>query len=215
MGRKIDCKSNRNLVQIPVLILTVLGRMKKAVFFDKDGVLNADLGPHENTFKPRICIDAAEIVAFCRDIGYSPIIITNQTVVARGLIDEKQLLRQFIEFELQFRYINPNARFERIYYCPHHPNATILEYRKICSCRKPKPGLLLRARDEEDIDLSNSFFIGDRYSDIIAGYLAGCKTILLESKESDSPLIETDLPIPEGIEPDFKIKQIKFFKEFI
>jgi D-glycero-D-manno-heptose 1,7-bisphosphate phosphatase len=86
--------------------------------------------------------------------------------------------------------------------CPHHPRATVDRYRVDCECRKPKPGLLIRAALELDLDLRESIVVGDRASDVAAGALAGCRTVLVRSGAHQAPPIETTLRLKEEIEPD-------------
>ena len=110
---------------------------------------------------------------------------------------------------------NEDAIIDRIYYCPHHPNGDLQEYRKICECRKPKPGMLIRASEEYGIDLNRSYMIGDRISDIIAGHLAGCKTIQFLSGRHNDRQIESDLVLEKNIEPDFTITDIYQIRNII
>lgn len=166
----------------------------KAIFFDKDGVLHPDIGVSENSCCEEIRpFDyVAKSISWCRQQGYKIFIITNQAVVARGWIDEESLQKKFNKFREELLTFDANAFIDEIYYCPHHPNANLERYRVNCQCRKPSPGLLLQAAREHNLSLAESFLIGDRPTDIMAGHLAGCKTILCLSGKHDDPLIEYD-----------------------
>ncbi len=189
--------------------------MNKAVFFDKDGVINIDKGILKFNEPLELYPDVADIIEYLREKKYLIIIVTNQPVVARGLIDDKDLKEKFSLFKEVILKKNKRAIIDNIYYCPHHPNADKIEFRKNCDCRKPKPGMLLKAGNDYNIDLKNSYMIGDRSSDIIAGYLAGCKTILCMTGKHNEKMIETDLKIRDKVIPNFKIKNIIELKKII
>lgn len=194
--------------------------MNKAVFFDKDGVLNVDKNLVNESqipeiFKVDLIESAADTIAYCRKKGFKIFIITNQTVIARGLINEEELATINKEFERLLLCQNSEAKIDKIYYCPHHPSANIEKYRVICDCRKPKPGLLLKASEEFAINLEESYMIGDRISDIYAGKLAGCKTILLRSGMHDKKLIETDLKLDKDLCSDYIIDSLSEIKGIV
>ena len=106
--------------------------------------------------------------------GYYAVVITNQSGIARGLFTEAELAK------MNDRLMKETG-VDAVYYCPHHPEGKVKEYRKKCSCRKPEMGLLKAAAKDLDIDMSKSWMVGDRAGDILAGEKAGVKTILLES----------------------------------
>lgn len=194
--------------------------MNKAVFFDKDGVLNIDKNLIESSqiseiFKIELYQDAGNVVSYCRNKGFKIFIVTNQTVISRGFITESDLASINKDFEKVLLLQNPNAKIDKIYYCPHHPNATKEDYRKICECRKPKPGLILKAAEEFGINLKESYMIGDRVSDICAGKLAGCKTVLIRSGMHDKKLIETDLKLDKDLCSDYIIDNLSEIKGII
>jgi len=188
---------------------------KKAVFFDKDGVLNKDNGLVAEANKAEIFDDAAHLVALVRKLGYATFIVTNQPIVARGIVPYEEIQNQLLHFQSLLQQINPDVNFDKILFCPHHPDGDSPVYGINCECRKPKPGMLLNAAKEFDIDLKNSYMIGDRWSDIIAGYLAGCKTIWLQTGMHVEKMIRTDLPIPENIKPDFIVNDLSEIKNLI
>ena len=188
--------------------------MEKAIFLDKDGVLNEDrklTGDYKNTV---IFPYAGEVIAYLRSRKFKVFIVSNQPVVARGLITEKELRGSFKKFLKELLRQNKDAIVEKIYYCPHHPDATLEKYRQLCDCRKPKPGMLKKAAIEHALDLRKCYMVGDRISDIAAGYLAGCRTVLCMTGKHNEKMIVTDLKVP-GIAPDYCISDIRGLKELI
>ena len=149
----------------------------------------------------RICKETPEALKVFNASGYLLFIVSNQTVVSRGLITEQDVeeLNSFIgELLLE----KSGCRIEHFYYCPHHPEATLSQYRIKCECRKPRPGMLLQAAKEYNLDLSTSFMIGDRISDIVAGHRAGCRTILVETgMHQEKPIISDAMDL--SVKPDF------------
>lgn len=158
--------------------------MHKAVFLDRDGTIIEDVGyPHERSaikFLPLV----SEAISILNQNGYRVIVTTNQSGVARGYFTEDALrqINQYIRDTLAAR----GAVIDRVYYCPHHVEGTIKEYRKACDCRKPNPGMIQQATRELDIDLKRSFAIGDKPLDVEAGRRAGCRTILLGDDTGDT-----------------------------
>jgi histidinol-phosphate phosphatase family protein len=153
--------------------------MYKAVFLDKDGTLIEDVpynvDPEKIRFTPG-CVDALKLLHLRE---YKLIVITNQPGVAMGYCGVDDIKN--VENALQEMIARHGVRFAGFYYCPHHPEAAVSEYRVRCGCRKPEPGLILRAAEDHDIDLSQSWFIGDILNDIEAGRRAGCRTILIDN----------------------------------
>lgn len=147
--------------------------MKPAFFLDRDGVLCREEGYITSTEKLHIFDYARDCISKIHKAGYLAVCITNQAAVAKGLLEEEELMRMN-------EYLKAQTGLDAIYYCPHHPNA-IGRYRLNCNCRKPETGMILRAGEEFGIDLSCSYMIGDRATDILCGQRAGMKTILLES----------------------------------
>jgi D-glycero-D-manno-heptose 1,7-bisphosphate phosphatase len=151
--------------------------MSRAVFLDRDGVINrkAPEGQYitrweEWRFLPRV----AEAIALLNHAGFLVIVISNQRCVAKGLISEDELksLHQRMCRELA----GAGATIDDIYYCPH-------ESRPRCDCRKPAPGMLLAAAQAHHIDLASSWMVGDSDHDVEAGRSAGCKTVQLAERE--------------------------------
>jgi D-glycero-D-manno-heptose 1,7-bisphosphate phosphatase len=160
----------------------------KAVFLDRDGVLLVDNGYLVDASQIQILPRVPKALTLLKSAGYLLVLVTNQAVVARGLLSEGQL--KDIHSELQEMLMRSQSpRLDAIYACPHHPKATDPVYRQICECRKPSPGMLLDALRVFNIDPSQSFMIGDRGSDILAGKGAGCKTVqVLCGRHLDAPI---------------------------
>ncbi len=151
---------------------------RPAAFLDRDGVLNLDTGyPHQ----PRQIVWLADVPAAIRHLneaGYFVFVVTNQSGVARGLYDEGAVrdLHAWMDEWLRGR----GARVDDWCYCPHHPDAVINAYRAACLCRKPAPGMILDLARRWPVDMSRSFLIGDRASDLVAAAAAGLPGFLVE-----------------------------------
>lgn len=165
----------------------------KAVFLDKDGTLIQDVPYNVDPNLIRWCDGAIEALHQLHTAGYKLFVITNQSGVARGYFEETALVdvERHLTQELA-RFGIPLAGF---YYCPHHPEGTIAQYAMNCSCRKPQPGLILRAAADHGVDLSKSWFIGDILHDVEAGRSAGCRTMLIDNgNETEWELSPKRLP---------------------
>jgi D-glycero-D-manno-heptose 1,7-bisphosphate phosphatase len=153
--------------------------MNKAVFLDKDGTLIPDIPYNVNPGLISIQPEAMEGLRALHEAGYLLIIISNQSGVARGYFTEDKL--QAVQKKLMELMGNNNIPLSGFYYCPHHPQGTVEGYNKDCDCRKPMPGMLLKAAEEHQINLSQSWMIGDILNDVEAGNRAGCQTILIDN----------------------------------
>ena len=143
----------------------------KAVFLDRDGVLNVDVAYLYKVSDLRWIDGAKEALAYLNTQGYKLFVVTNQSGIARGYytVDDMNTLHNHMQAELN----QCGAKIEKFYYCPHHPKGALPEYTMECSCRKPQPGMILRAFAEYDIDKAQSFLIGDKDSDLEAAANAG------------------------------------------
>ncbi len=148
----------------------------RAVFIDRDGTLSEEIGYVNHVSRFRLLPRSAEAIKKLNDAGVAAVIITNQAGVARGYFPEERILE--VHKRMEELLAEGDAKLDGIYYCPHHPSAGEPPYRADCDCRKPKPGLLLRAAKELDIDIKNSYMIGDKFSDVELAHNAGCKGIL-------------------------------------
>jgi D-glycero-D-manno-heptose 1,7-bisphosphate phosphatase len=147
-----------------------------AVFLDRDGVLVRDVGPLTRADDIVLTAGVAEALSKLQQAGFALIVVSNQTVLARGLLDDDAVIE--LERQVEARISAAGGpKLDGFYFCPHHPQATRRELRRDCGCRKPAPGLLLQAAVEHGISLKRSFMLGDRPSDVVAGLRAGCTTI--------------------------------------
>ncbi|MBA7580703.1 D-glycero-alpha-D-manno-heptose-1,7-bisphosphate 7-phosphatase [subsurface metagenome] len=161
--------------------------MNKAVFLDRDGVITKEPPYYAYKIDQLVLIPkSAEAIRLLNKNGVKVIVVSNQSGVARGYYQEKDI--KIYNDEMQKKLEEKNAYIDAIYYCPHYPEATIKKYRIDCDCRKPKPGMLKRAERDLNLDLKCSFLIGDKTSDIEAGYRAGCKTILVLTGQGNDEL---------------------------
>ena len=164
-----------------------LSNKQKAVFLDRDGTINMYVGFLRNIDQFELIDGVAEAIKKINASGYLCIVVTNQPVIARGEVTVPELdeIHKKMETELGFA----GAYVDGLYYCPHHPHkgyeSEVIEFKIDCDCRKPKPGMLLRAADEFNIDLSASFMVGDGENDVTAGLAAGCKSILINGEGTD------------------------------
>lgn len=154
---------------------------QKAVFIDRDGTINKYVGFLRNIDDFELLSGAAEAIATINSSGYLAIVVTNQPVIARGEVTYDQLKE--IHNKMEMLLGMEGAYLDAIRFCPHHPQkgyeGEITELKTECECRKPKPGMLLEAAKDFNIDLSQSWMIGDGENDIKAGKAAGCKTALI------------------------------------
>ncbi len=153
--------------------------MKKntAIFLDRDGTINVEVGYLDSEDKLSILPEAYEAVRRINESGPKAIVVTNQAGVAKGLFSEDFVRR--IHEEISTRLSQRGASIDGFYYCPHHPTEGREPYRRVCACRKPEPGLLLQAARDFDIDLARSYMIGDRYRDIETAHRVGAKGVLV------------------------------------
>jgi D-glycero-D-manno-heptose 1,7-bisphosphate phosphatase len=166
----------------------------KAIILDKDGTLIQDVPYNVDPAHIRLMPGAAAGLRRLARAGYKLFVVTNQSGVARGLFREEALLP--VKDRLHQLLSKEGVCLQGFYYCPHHPEGQAPRYAIACECRKPQPGLVLRAAREHALDLADSWTIGDILDDIEAGRRAGCKTILInnghETEWVISPLREPD-----------------------
>ena len=151
--------------------------MTRAAFLDRDGVINIDHAyVHDREHFEWIpgVLEAARILY---DAGFLLVVVTNQSGIGRGYYstEDFQKLTDWMKSE----FARAGAPIADVRFCPHHPEKALPPWRIDCSCRKPKPGMLLRAAKDFNIDLQKSYMVGDSESDILAGKAAGCKTVLI------------------------------------
>ncbi len=178
----------------------------KAIFLDRDDTLIDDPGYINHPEQVKLLDGVPSALIQFKKLGYKLIVVTNQSGVAHGIVTEKVLGE--IHERLEQLLAHKNAYLDRIYYCPYHPDGVVQKYRKESNCRKPNPGMLLKAAKEMDIDLEQSWCIGNSSRDIEAGRQAGCKTILIDMPPSHQRQPVSSMS-PAGTSPDYKAVNIK------
>lgn len=143
----------------------------KVIFLDRDGTINKEVNYLYRKDDFEFIDNAPKAINLFHELGYRVIVITNQAGVARGFYREKdvEVLHSYIDYLLE----SEGTFVDAYYYCPHHPEGTVVEYSHICRCRKPEVGMIEDALKDYDIDLPNSIFIGDKEIDIETGKSAG------------------------------------------
>lgn len=174
--------------------------MNKAIFLDKDGTLIPDIPYNVDVEKISLYDDLIEGLKLLQRDGYLLIVISNQSGIARGYFSEEDF--SVVINRLTEILKNSGIVINALYYCPHHPDGIVNGYNINCDCRKPLPGLLLKAAAEHDIDMARSWMIGDILNDVEAGNRAGCRTVLVDKGN------ETEWLTGEHRLPDFACRSI-------
>ena len=158
--------------------------MNKAVFLDRDGVINKDFGYVYKKENFILIAGVGEALQYLVSLNYQLIIVTNQSGIGRGYYTENdfQKLNEYMKSKL----ISFNIDLKDIFYCPHHPEAKIKKYRKACDCRKPAKGMIEKGIFKYKLDRSKCFLIGDRESDMEAAKLAGIRGLMFKSNNLNS-----------------------------
>jgi len=173
----------------------------KAVFLDRDGVINEiiyhqEMGIIDSPFNVKqfeLLPNVGKAINKLHSLGFKVIIVSNQPGIAKNHFTMEKF--EEIRSKMKEELMKTDSYIDAEYYCFHHPEAKLEKYKKICECRKPKPGMLLKAAKEHDINLSESWMIGDGLTDIQAGTAAGCKTILIGRMKCDLCRIMDDMGI--------------------
>lgn len=171
----------------------------QAIFLDKDGTLIKDVPHNVDPGRIELCDQAADGLHLLQQLGYRLFVITNQPGVAKGLFPEEAL--DPVETRLAELLSREQVVLNGFYYCPHHPEGRVPDYATDCDCRKPMPGLLLRAAQENKIDLSRSWMVGDILHDVEAGNRAGCRTVLINNGNETEWQMSPER-IPDLVTPD-------------
>ncbi len=182
--------------------------MKKnaAIFLDRDGVINEEVGYLNSLDKLKVIPCAYEAIKLINESGMKAVVISNQSGVARGMITEEFVIKtnEYLRIILQ----KQGVYIDNFYYCPHHPTEGQEPYRRICDCRKPAPGMFLAAARDLNINLKISYMIGDRFLDMEAAKKVGVKGVLVktgygsEPLQDDGPNKETDEGEPDHVAAD-------------
>ena len=151
--------------------------LRRAVFLDRDGTINVEKNYLHKIEDFEFIPGSPEAIKKLKDAGFLVIVVSNQAGIGRGYFDEEAVtkLHQHIQDELAAI----GTAIDAFYFCPHHPEEGLGDYKVACDCRKGSPGMLLQAARDHDIDLEKSFMVGDKLADIEAGKRAGCKSILV------------------------------------
>jgi len=166
--------------------LSLAGTMQPALFLDRDGVINVDHGYVHHPENFQFMDGIFDVARAARAYGYRLVVVTNQAGIGRGRYTETQF-HQLTEWMCN-RFKEERASIDRVYFSPYHPTAGLGEYRQDHVSRKPRPGMLLQAQRELELDLPASMLIGDKLSDIKAGIAAGVgRNLLLQARECDVP----------------------------
>jgi len=144
---------------------------RRALFLDRDGVINVDHGYVCTPERTEFIEGIFELSRAAKQAGHLLVVITNQAGIGRGYYSEQQFLDYMDWMRAEFE--QREATLDAVYYCPHHPTDGVGDYRRDCDCRKPAPGMILRARQDLGLDLARSILVGDKASDVAAGHAAG------------------------------------------
>ena len=181
-----------------------------AVFLDRDGVLNelvfykdqGRVGSPLSARQLRVTPHASETIKGLRKLGAKVVVVSNQPGVAKKQLSFKELVRMNEKIKSELK--RGGTELDGEYYCLHHPNALIRKYKQVCDCRKPGPGLLKKAAQDMNINLVDSFFVGDSLIDVKAGKAAGVKTVLVGTM---TDLLNRVIQ-EEDAEPDFVVGKL-------
>lgn len=162
-------------------------RSRPAIFLDRDGVVNEEVHHLHRVEDLRLLPGAAWAIRRVNELGIPVLLVTNQSVIARGLCTPKDV--ETIHRTLGALLAEEGAHLDGIFSCPHHPEG-LGPYRRTCRCRKPEPGLLMRAAREFHLDLRRSVLIGDQVKDLEAGRRAGCRVVLVLTGHGREALLQ-------------------------
>lgn len=152
---------------------------RRCVFLDRDGVINVEVDYLHDPAELVLIGGAAETIATLGRTGAAVVVVTNQAGIGRGKYTERELAA--VTAHLDALLAAAGARLDGSYFCPHHPGAGLGDYRQVCRCRKPAPGMLEQAAAELALDLEGSVIVGDKATDLAAGRAVGCATVLVRT----------------------------------
>lgn len=171
----------------------------KVAFLDRDGVINSDKG---YVHKINDFVVMPGVITACKEfinLGFEIIIVTNQAGIARGYYSQADMHK--LHNHMKEIFLENDIRIKKIFFCPHHPEGTIKELSIECNCRKPKPGMFLKALNVFDIDLKSSLMVGDKFSDLIAAKEAGINKLYYVGNENihHAPKKISNLKVKSGL----------------
>lgn len=167
--------------------------LRPAVFLDRDGTVNVEVNYLGDADQFRLLPHVAPAIRQLNETGVPVVIVTNQSGIARGYFSRAEM--DAVHACMHTELAQAGARIDAVYFCPHHPDDG-------CTCRKPAPGLLIRAAAEMAIDLSKSVIIGDKYSDLAAGKAVGCLTVLVLTGHGAQEYRQGGVPTPDYVAGD-------------
>jgi D-glycero-D-manno-heptose 1,7-bisphosphate phosphatase len=173
-------------------------KKRRAVFLDRDGTINVEVGYLSRPEDFSLIPGSAEAVERLNNAGFTVVVISNQSGVARGYFGEADVAR--VNDKMVRELTRHGARLDAIYYCPHHPDFGDGSYRRDCDCRKPKPGMVRRAERELGVEAAGSFVVGDHRGDVMLAKSVGAGSILVLSGHGTEELEKLE---QEGAPPDF------------
>ncbi len=184
--------------------------MNRAVFLDRDGVINKiiyhqEIGVLDTPFTPsqfELLPQVGKSIRMINSMGLKAIVVSNQPGIAKKHFDMVTL--KAIDQKMHKALSRQNARLDAVYYCLHHPQAEKKELKRRCKCRKPKPGLLTQAAKDFDLNLKKSYLIGDSVTDIQAGKAVGCTTFLIGNHKCDLCRLLSE----KKVKPDFIVPNL-------
>ncbi len=176
--------------------------LQPAVFLDRDGVIIEDVNLLTDFSEIRLFDYVPPTIKRLREVGFKIIVVSNQTVVSRGLATEQDVVSINNHIQMLLAQSGPD-NIDAFYFCPHHPKATLPAYRVACDCRKPRAGMLFQAARDHNLKLQASFMVGDRITDIIAGAKAGSRTILVQTGMHKKKPIESPDLLDSSVQPNF------------
>ena len=175
-----------------------------AVFLDRDGTINEQMGYINHLCRFQLLAGAADAIKKLNDATIPVVVISNQSGLARGYFPEELLIA--VHEKMNSLLAEKGAHVDGIYYCPHHPEAKEKRFRETCNCRKPKPGLVLQAARELNLDPAKSFVVGDRWSDIKTAANCGAKSVLVRTGYGRGD--EQYIGPHQEIQPDYKAEDL-------
>ncbi|MBI4039356.1 HAD-IIIA family hydrolase [Candidatus Daviesbacteria bacterium] len=176
-------------------------KLRCSLFLDRDGIIvkKVDGEAPRRVDNLHLIREIIPVIKKAKELGFLNIIVSNQPDVALGKITEPTKTA----LEKKFRELIRNLPVEAVLYCHHHPKATVAKYRKNCDCRKPKPGMILKAAGRYQIDMTKSFMLGDRASDVAAGIAVGACTILYDPHHTQKKYLQE-----MDVEPHYNINSL-------
>ena len=175
---------------------------KPAVFLDRDHTVIEDPGYLSNAGAVKLLPGVEHAIRSLAQAGYKIVVVTNQSGVARGMLSEETL--DVIHAEMRRQLAAGGAHVDAVYHCPYHPDGNVEQYAIESDMRKPRPGMLLKAAEDMDIDLAESWMVGDSARDVEAGQRAGCRTIRLRTHHTSAPGEATN----DGVQADFSVRTL-------